>query len=315
MLLMLPGLFVGFLVFSRIGHLLQAFIKTDTNTEEAPTTSTSLTRLEIFGAAAFVVCWSGLFGGLAYYFLTGRGSSIGWFWFFTGIAATPLIIFPAAMLLILRGRRRHAEYDAKAVSDRQDIGTFDYEIAFDEAYIRTLIRRYLRQFPTVGHPLTLSIVFTVAAVVIWAFELFGRESAFFAIMAFVMGNLGNLFANYVSRKVMFSDLGYASHMGKTSIYRLSAKGLEVEGPRPCHETIWPDLIEWPNILRAARFRDGILLCGFGGVSENFALAWLPDSALHDASPAEVSRFVEERMWHSNQLMSIRSDSPTGFLRR
>lgn len=295
MLLMLPGLLVGFLAFSRIGRLLQLFIKSDTDTERTPTTSTSLTRLQVFGVFAFVLSWSGLIGALAYYFLTERGGSIGWFWFFLGIAATPLIIFPAAMLLNRRRRRWHAEYDAKAVLDQQDIGTFDYEITFDEAYIRTLIRRYLRQLPTIGHPLTLSIVFTVAAVVIWVFELFGGESVFFAIQVFVMGILGNLLADYASRKVMFSDLGYASHMGKTSIYRLSAKGLEVEGPRPCHKTIWPDLIEWPSILRAARFRDGILLCGFGGVSETFALAWLPDSALHNASTAEVSRFVEERM--------------------
>jgi hypothetical protein len=71
--------------------------------------------------------------------------------------------------------------------------------------------------------------------------------------------------------------------------------LEVEGPRPCHKTIWPDLIEWPNILRAARFRDGMLLCGFGGKTENYAIAWLPYSALRDASPVDAARFIEENM--------------------
>ena len=294
LLLILPGLFIGFLSFSRIGHLLQAFIKPEANSDTARTPDASLTRAEVIGTVAFAVCWSGLFGGLAYYLLTERGSSPGWFWFFVGIATTPIIIFPVTLLLLNRVRRRRAEYDERANSNRQDSSTFDYEIAFSESYIRTLISRYLRQNPF-GHPLTLSILFTIAAVVIYVFDLFGRESSAFAAMVFVMGILGNVFAYYMSRRVLFSDLGYASHMGKTSIYRVSANGLEVEGPRPCHETIWPDLIEWPNILRAARFRDGMLLCGFGGKTENYAIAWLPYSALRDANPEDAARFIEDNM--------------------
>ena len=294
LLLILPGLFVGFLAFSRISHLLQAFIKPEANSDTVRTPDASLTRVEAIGALAFAVCWLGLFGGLAYYLLTERGSSPGWSWFFVGIAATPIIIFPATLLLLDRARRRRAEYVKRANSIRQDSGTFDYEITFSESYIRTLISRYLRQSPF-GHPLTLSILFTVAAVVIYVFDLVGWESSILAAIVFVMGILGNIFAYYMSRRVLFSDFGYASHMGKTSIYRVSANGLEVEGPRPCHETIWPDLIEWPNILRAARFRDGMLLCGFGGKTENYAIAWLPYSALRDANPLNAARFIEENM--------------------
>lgn len=291
---MLPGLFVGFLAFSRINHLLQAFIKPEATSDIAQAPDASLTRIEVIGTVAFAVCWSLLFGGLAYYLLTEHGSSPGWFWFFVGIATTPIVIFPATLLLLDRARRQRAEYDERANTSRQDSNTFDYEITFSESYIRTLISRYLRQNPF-GHPLALSILFTVAAVVIYVLDLFGRESSIFAAMVFVMGILGNVFSYYMLRRVLYSDLGYASHMGKISLYRVSANGLEVDGPRPCHETIWPDLIEWPNILRAARYRDGVLLCGFGGKTENYAIAWLPYSALRDASPVDAARFIEENM--------------------
>jgi hypothetical protein len=295
LLAILPGIFIGLLLFSRIGHLAQVFIKTDADSDEAPQTSESLSRNQVLIVAAFVVGWVGLFAALAFYIHSVRNGSIGWFWFFVGIAATPCVILPPAIYFLNRGRNRRAVFNASEPSRQQSRKTYEYEITFDETYIRSLIDRYLRQDALAGRPYALAILFTVAAVVIWIFDLFGAESLAFAIMAFVVGTLSSLVIYRVQRKVMFSDLGYASHMGKTSIYRLSANGLEVEGPRPCHEAIWPDLIEWPNIWRAARFRDGTFLCGFGGVTENFALAWLPDSALHDARPEDVSRFIEERM--------------------
>ena len=277
------------LVWSRIGHLLQVFIKVDTDSDGAKETSASSLRNQVIGVVAFVVCWLGLFGGLAYYVLFEHSGSIGWFWFIVGIAATPCIILPPAFYFLQRGRRRQAEYNADERSDRRSKETYDYEITFDETYIRTLIDRYLRQFPIAGRPQVLSILFTVAAAVIWIFDVFDGDSFAFAALVFVMGILGSLFAYRASRKILFSDFGYASHMGKTSTYTLSADGLEVAGPRPYHKVLWPDLIKWPDVWTATRFTDGIFLFGGG------ALAWLPDSALADASPGDVAQFIGERM--------------------
>jgi len=295
LLSILPGIFVGLLVFSRIGRLVQAFIKTDANSDKAQETSATLNRNQILGVFAFVTGWLGLFGALAYYVVTVRNGSVGWYWFFVGIAATPCIVFPPAIYFLQRGRNRCAMFDANKPSRGQSRKTYEYEITFDETYIRSLIDKHVRLDWPVGHPHALAFVFAVAAVVVWIFDVFEGNSFTFAVMVFAAGALSSFLFNRVQRKLLYSDYGYASHMGKTSTYRLSANGLEVEGPRPCHAAIWPDLIEWPNILAAARFRDGFFLYGIGAVAETGALAWLPDSALEDASPDDVARFIEQRM--------------------
>lgn len=277
------------LVWSRIGHLLQIFIKTDAGSETTKESSGSTLRMQIIGGIVFVVCWLGLFGGLAYYVLFERNGSIGWFWFLVGIAITPCIILPPALSFLRRRSKRKTKYAADEGSNQRIEETYDYEITFDEIYIRVLIDRYLRQLPGSVRPQLLAILFTIAAAIIWIFEVFNSESVFVAAIVFVVGVLGSFFAYRVLRKIMFSDFGYASHMGKTSVYTLTTDGLEVIGHRPNHRVLWPDLIKWPDMWTATRFTDGIFLFGGG------AIAWLPDSALTDARPNDVAQFIGKRM--------------------
>ena len=291
----LPGIFAGMLLVSRVGHFAQIFTKTGVDSDDAPQADQRLSRNQILAVVAFLTGWVALFAAIGIYIHVVKDGPAGWFWFFVGIAATPCFILPLAIYILQRDRKRRAAFSADNPSRQQSEQFYEYEITFDEAYIRSLIDRYLQQDPLTGRPFALLILFTTAAVAIWFFGLFGADSKAFAFMAFLAGPAGSFIAYRVQRQVMFSDLGYASHMGKTSIYKLSADGLEVEGPRPCHQAIWPDLITWPNILRAARFSDGTFLCGCGRVTDSFALVWLPDSALHDAHPDEVLQFIDEKM--------------------
>ncbi len=295
LLAILPGIFAGLLLISRVSHVAQIFTKTEVDSEDTPPTDQLLSQNQILIAAAFVFGWMALFAAIGIYTHVVHDGSAGWFWFFVGITATPLIILPPTIYVLQRNRNRRATFSAAKHSRQQTGETFEYEITFDEDYIRSLVDRYLQQDPFAGHPYVLIVLFTVAAAVTWGLDLFGPDSRAIAGLIFLAGPVGSFIVHRVQRHVMFSDRGYASHMGKTSVYALSADGLEVEGPRPCHAAIWPDLIAWPNILRAARFSDGTLLCGCGRVTDSFALAWLPDTALRDAQPDEVLRFIEAKI--------------------
>lgn len=288
-LLVLPGFFVGTLVWSRIGHLLQAILGIDgeakTGEEEGP----AWTRNQILAVIAWVAGWLVVFGGLAYYFFDLRGGPSGWFWFFVGVAATPGVIMPPTLIFLLRHQRRTAEYTAELGSEPPSDTEFVYEITFDEPYIRTMIDRYIRQLPMGGSIKAGFVVLAGAAAVIWIIDPFGGDGALITSLILITGIPALFVAQRMSRRLMFSDFGYASHMGKSSAYKLSAAGLEVEGHRPWHRVLWPDLIKWPDLWIATRFSDGFFLFGGG------AMAWLPDAALANATPDQVGCFVSERM--------------------
>lgn len=291
----LPGLFAGLLVISRISHLLQAFIKNDVGSKNGRGACVPESRGPILGVVIFAVCWLGVLGGTAYYILT-KGQGIGgWFWFFVGMAATPFIMLPPVVFAVLRNQGRSELLSPDRISEERIWESYEYAITFDEGYIRSLIQKYLDQDPMVGKRKGYIVLFGIIGLVIWMFDLLGADSARFAMMALVAGLLSTVISYYIQRKILYSDLAYGSHMGKRSTFRLSSDGLEVEGARPYHETIWPDLIRWPNMLRAIQFPDGVFLWGMGGVVDTAALIWLPDSALVGANANRVSRLVKSGM--------------------
>ena len=291
----LPGLLAGMLIWSRIAHLLHALVGIDGEQETAKSDEPASSRRQLLIVIAFVAGWLALFGGLAFYLFNAKGAPAEWFWFFVGIATTPGIILPPVLITWFRYRRRALDDTAAPQTSETADAKFVYNIKFDEPYIRTMSNRYLRVLP-MGNTFKVSLGLVAGvAITFWLLKPIGDGSSLIAFIFFAVSIPTVFAARHVSKQIMYSDFGYASHMGKSSIYTLSAKGLEVVGPRPCHEAIWPDVIEWPRILRAARFRDGILLCGFGGLSESLVPAWLPDSALQHAQPGDVLRIIEERM--------------------
>lgn len=289
LLLTLPGFFAGLLVWSRISHLLQIFISTNTDSSSAEETSASSFRNQLLGVIAFIAGWLGLFGGLAFYFFEKQDGSWGWFWFFVGISVTPCVIVPPALFFWLRGRKRIAKYEADTGESPPSGTTIVYDISFDESYIRTLIDRYLRQLPMYPRPVSALISVNLIVVAVLIFVPTEDVRYIIATSVFIIGNLGFLVGPWWTKRMLFSDLGYAAHMGKSSTYTLTADGLEVSGPRPLHKIMWPDLIKWPQFWKATRFANGIFLFGGG------ALAWLPDEALMDASANDVARFIGEKM--------------------
>ena len=295
MFLALPGLFVGLLIWSRVGHLLQNFVGVDSKNDAAKGKHSASTRHQIRIISMFVAGWLAIFSGLAYYVFSTRGEATGWFWFFIGIITTPGVILPPLLFFWLRHSRSVDKYTAALRTNAPADTLFVYKIKFDETYIQTMSKRYLRQLPMGGSFRSNLVAIAGIATAFWIFNPLGNNAAVVAGLVLALGVPAVFAAEHASRRLIYSDFGYASHMGKSSIYTVSAKGLEVVGPRPCHEAIWPAMIAWPRVMRAARFRDGILLCGFGGVTENLAPAWLPDSALQDAQPGDVSRFIEEMM--------------------
>jgi hypothetical protein len=288
-LLVLPGFFVGTLVWSRLAHLLQAILGIDGETKAGEDEGPAWTRNQILAVIAWVAGWLAVFGGLAYYFFDLHGRPSGWFWFFVGVTATPGVILPPALIFLFRHQRRTAEYTAELESAPPSSAEFVYEITFDEPYIRTMIDRYLRQLPMGGSIKAGFVLLAGVAAVIWIIDPFGGDAALIASLILIVGVPALFVAHRMSRRLMFSDFGYASHMGKSSAYELSAAGLEVEGHRPWHRVLWPDLIKWPDLWIATRFSDGFFLFGGG------AMAWLPDAALVDATPQQVGCFISERM--------------------
>ena len=289
MLFLLPGFFVGLLVWTRVAHLLQAFSGVDGESKTRESEAPAWTRKQILAVIAWIVGWVAVFGGLAYYVLGLHGALSGWFWFFVGAAATPGVILPPVLLFLFRYRQRTGKYAAELNAGYLSNAQFVYTITFDETYIRTMIDRHLRQLSMGGTIKVGFALIAVIAVAIWIIDPFDGDAALIAGLVFVTGAPALLVAHRISRRLMFSDFGYASHMGKNSVYVLSAAGLEVDGHRPWHRVLWPDLIKWPDLWIATRFSDGIFLFGGG------AIAWLPDADLVDATPEEVTCFVSAKM--------------------
>lgn len=288
-LLVLPGFFVGTLVWSRIAHLLQAILGIDGKTKARQDEGPGWTGNQVVAVIAWVAGWLVVFGGLAYYFFDLHGRPSGWFWFFVGAAATPAVMLPPALIFLFRHQRRTSRYTARLASEAASNTEFVYEITFDEPYIRTMIERYLQQLPIGGSIKGGLVLLAGAAAVFWIIDPFGGDAALIASLILFVGFPALFVAHRMSRRLMFSDFGYASHMGKNSAYRLSTAGLEVEGHRPWHRVLWPDLIKWPDLWIATRFTDGFFLFGGG------AMAWLPDAALVDATPEQAGCFISERM--------------------
>src|SRR6185503_591130 len=104
-LLVFPGLMAGLLVWTRIGHLFLAIVSVRRGTnppavkEPAPLEKQLLLALFVIGS------WAVAFGGVSFY-LREHSQSVGWFWFFLGMAATPCVILPTVWRVWQRARGR-----------------------------------------------------------------------------------------------------------------------------------------------------------------------------------------------------------------
>ena len=287
-LLALPGIFVGLILMSRIGHLAQAFVKPVQESDTGPAERPLVTLNQVLGTLAIVAVWLAVFGALALHARTWESGAIGWMWFFVGIAATPCVLFPLTLYLWQREHKRYAEHVAVNREWSADDTGFIYDIEFDETYINTMIDRYLQQEPTIPSNESIPVVMVLVFAAMWLINPLETGRVFFAVIMVLMVVAALLVLRSATRKSLFSDLGYASHMRKRSTYTLSIDGLHVSGPRPPTPCPWPDLVEWPKFRKGVQFRDGILLLGWG------MFVWLPNPALIDARPEDVARLVDRK---------------------
>jgi hypothetical protein len=104
-LLVLPGLTAGLLVWSRIVHL--SFALTGLTSTIRPSVEVPVAVLGRYVAALLVFggVWLAVFSGIAAYFYLHQQSR-GWPWFFVGIAATPCLVLPNALIVWRRIRDR-----------------------------------------------------------------------------------------------------------------------------------------------------------------------------------------------------------------
>lgn len=83
----LPGIFAGMLLVSRVGHFAQIFTKTGVDTDDAPQADQRLSRNQILAVVVFLTGWVALFAATGLYIHVVKDGPAGWFWFFVGIAA------------------------------------------------------------------------------------------------------------------------------------------------------------------------------------------------------------------------------------
>lgn len=287
-LLALPGFFVGLMLMGRIGRLAQVFAKPaqepDTDSAERPPVSLKL----VLGTFAIMAGWLAVFGALALYARSWESGAIGWMWFFVGMAAGPCVLFPLTLYLWQREHKRYAEHVAVNRELSADDSAFFYDIEFDEAYINTMIDRYLQQEPMMPSKESIPVIAVVVFAATWLFIPTETGGVFFAVVMAITVVAAMFFLRSATRKSLYSDLGFASHMRKRSTYTLSIDGLHVSGPRPPTPYPWPDLVEWPEFRKAVQFRDGILLV------RRPMFVWLPNPALTNASPDDVAHLVDRK---------------------
>ncbi len=273
---------------SRIGRLVQIFVDPMKEPDTEESARQSVTLSQALGTLTLVVCWLTIFGALAFYARDWESGATGWMWFFVGIAAAPCVLFPLMLYLWQRENRRYAEHVAVNRELSAADNKFVYEIEFDYTYINTMIDRYLQQEPAIPGVKSIPVILVLVFAATWLFAPLGTSGLFFAVTVAITVAIGLFFIRFATRKSLFSDLGYASHMRKQSTYTLSTDGLHVAGPRPPSPYPWPDLVEWPEFRKAVLFRDGILLV------RRPMFVWLPNSALVDARPEEVAHLVDRK---------------------
>ena len=290
-LLALPGFLVGLMLMGRIAHLAQVFLEParepDTDSaERLPRPSVSLKL--VLGTLAIMAGWLAVFGALALYARSWESGAIGWMWFFVGMAAGPCVLLPLTLYLSQREHKRYAKHVAANRELCTDDSEFVYDIEFDEAYINTMIDRYLQQEPTMPSKESIPVIAVLVFAATWLLNPLDTGAVFFAVVMAISVVAMMFFLRSATRKSLYSDLGFASHMRKRSTYTLSIEGLHVSGPRPPTPYPWPDLVEWPEFRKAVQFRDGILLV------RRPMFVWLPNSALTNASPGDVAHLIHRK---------------------
>lgn len=276
------------MLMGRIGRFAQLFVKPpqepDTDSTERPPVTLKL----VLGSTAIVIGWLTVFGALALYARSWESGAIGWMWFFVGMAAGPCVLFPLTLYFWQREHKRYAEHVAVNRELSAVDSEFIYDIEFDEAYINTMIDRYLQQDPTIPSNESMPVIAILVFAVTWMFDPVETGGVFFAVAMAIMVIAAMFFLRSATRKSLYSDLGFASHMRKRSTYTLSIDGLHVSGPRPPTPYPWPDLLEWPEFRKGVQFRDGILLV------RRPMFVWLPNPALTNASPEDVAHLVDRK---------------------
>ena len=96
-LLALPGFMIGMLMFTRVGYLLINFLGLEPGVTKAQEQDADRRKKYFYGATVFLCSWLLVFGGVSVYLWLARLDSPGWFWFFTGIAATPTVTIPSVL--------------------------------------------------------------------------------------------------------------------------------------------------------------------------------------------------------------------------
>jgi hypothetical protein len=287
-LLALPGFFVGLMLMGRIGRLAQIFAKPVQESDTDSAERSPVTLKLILGTLAIMVGWLAVFGALALYARNWESGATGWMWFFVGMAAAPCVLFPLTLYIWQRQHKRYAEHIAVNRELSADDSKYIYDIEFDETYINTMIDRYLQQAPTIPSNESIPVIAALVFAATWLFDPLETGGVFFATVMVIMVIAAIFFLRSATRKSLYSDLGFASHMRKRSTYTLSIDGLHVSGPRPPTPYPWPDLVEWPELRKGVQFRDGILLL------RGPMFVWLPNPALVDANPEDVAHLVNRK---------------------
>ncbi len=105
-LLVVVGVTAGLQVWTRIVRLILMLTGIDSTTSPVPAVSVSV-QTQVLLLGALVSTWLLVFVGLTFY-VYAHANSPGWSWFFGGVAATPVVIFPFGLATWLRARRRRA---------------------------------------------------------------------------------------------------------------------------------------------------------------------------------------------------------------
>jgi len=287
-LLAVPGFFVGLMLMGRIGRLAQVFVKPEQEADTESAKRPPVTLKQVLGALAIVAVWLTVFGALAFYARTWDSGATGWMWFFIGMAAGPCVLFPLTLYMWQREHRKYVEHIAVNRELSADDSQFIYDIEFSETYTNTMIDRYIQQEPMIPSNESIAVIAAVVFAATWLLGPLETGSIFFAIVTVIMAVAAIFFLRSATRKSLYSDLGFASHMRKRSTYTLSIDGLHVSGPRPPTAYPWPDLVEWPKFRKAVQFRDGVLLLRVS------MFVWLPNHALVDANPEDVAHLVDSK---------------------
>ena len=185
-LLALPGFFVGLLLMSRIGHLVQIFVKPAKASDAEGELRPPVTLNQILAALAFMVGWLAVFGALALYARNWESGSTGWMWFFVGLAATPCVLFPLTLYLWQREHKKYAEHIAINRELSADDTEFIYDIEFDQTYINTMIDRYLQQEPTIPSNQSIPVIVVLVFVATWLLGPLETGRVFFAVIMALM---------------------------------------------------------------------------------------------------------------------------------